>query len=354
MSQTEIADYGTTADGALVRAVTLRNARGMVVRALDYAGAITAIMAPDRQGTRANVVLGCTNLADYESKSPYFGALLGRYANRIAGGRFTLDGEVFHLPVNNGPNTLHGGLKTGATPNFAHRIWGIVTASDRSVKLQLVSADGDNGFPGTLTATVIYTLSDDDALRIDYEARVEGRPTVINLSNHSYFNLAGGGSALGQVVTIPAGYFLPTDAGQIPTGILQSVAGTPMDFRTPQRPDARIREAYDQLVLAGGYDHCYVLDKAPDTLGPAATLFDPASGRRLTIETTEPGVQFYTGNNLTGQIIGADGAPIGPGDGIAFETQHYPDAPNQPHFPTTRLDPGETYRSTTIWRFDVA
>jgi aldose 1-epimerase len=354
MQDAIITEYGTTADGALVRQVTLRNRAGMSVAVLDYAGAITAIMVPDREGALGNVALGCTNMADYESKSPYFGALLGRYANRIAGGRFSLDGEVFHLPVNNGPNTLHGGLKTGATPNFGHRIWDIVTANARAVTLQLVSADGDNGFPGTLTVTVVYTLEEDNAVRIDYAAQVEGRPTVLNLSNHTYFNLAGSGSALDQIVTIPASFFLPTDAGQIPTGILLAVEGTPMDFRTPHAAGARIGDPYEQLTLAGGYDHCYVLDKPAGAIGPAATLHDAVSGRVLSIETSEPGMQFYTGNNLTGTITGQNGALIRPGDGIAFETQHYPDAPNQPHFPTTRLDPGQAFRSTTIWRFSVA
>jgi aldose 1-epimerase len=354
MTEPEIADYGTTADGALVREITLRNAGGMVVSFLDYAGAITAVLTPDRQGVLGNVVLGCTNMADYETKSPYFGALLGRYANRIAGAKFSLDGVMFDLPANNGPNTLHGGMKTGPTPNFSHRQWEIVEVAGQSATLRLVSADGDNGFPGTLTVTVVYTLADDNAFRIDYAAQVAGRPTVINLSNHTYFNLAGAGTALDQVVTIPAGLFLPTDATQIPTGVLESVAGTPMDFRAPQRPIDHIRTAYEPLVTAGGYDHCYVLDKAAGTLGPAATLYDAASGRTLLVETTEPGVQFYTGNNLTGTLAGQNGALIRPGDGIAFETQHYPDAPNQPQFPSTRLDPGQIFNSTTIWRFGTS
>ncbi|MDD2877217.1 MAG: galactose mutarotase [Acidiphilium sp.] len=354
MQRPAIADYGTTSGGARVRQITLRNPAGMAVSFLDYAGAIIEIRVPDRTGTFGNVVLGCTNMTDYETKSPYFGALLGRYANRIAAAKFSLDGEVFHLPANNGPNTLHGGLKAGATPNFGHRLLDIIATTAQSATLRLVSADGDNGFPGTLTVTVIYTLNDDHSFRIDYTAQVEGRPTVLNLSNHSYFNLAGSGSALDHAVTIPAEYFLPTDAGQIPTGILQSVAGTPMDFRTPHQPVERIRNGYDQLVTAGGYDHCYVLDKPVGTLGPAATLRDPASGRTLAIETTEPGVQFYTGNNLTGTITGRNGDLIRSGDGIAFETQHYPDAPNQPHFPSTRLDPGQEFRSTTLWRFGTA
>lgn len=354
MSQAEIADYGATRDGVMVRRMVLRNARGMSVGVLDYGGVITDVNVPDRDGVMGNVVLGCSNIGDYQTKSSYFGALLGRYANRIAGAKFSLDGEVFHLPANNGANTLHGGPKTGATPNFAHRVWEIVRAEAQAVTLRLVSADGDNGFPGTLTVEVTYTLGAEDALRIDYAARVEGRATVLNLSNHTYFNLAGSGSALDHEVMIPAGHFLPTDAAQIPTGILLSVAGTPMDLRTPQVAGARIRDEFEQIVLASGYDHCFVLDKPDAAMGLAAQVRDAASGRVLTIETDQPAVQFYTGNKLDGTIPGSHGALIRAGDGMAFETQHFPDAPNRPHFPSTRLDPGEEFRSTTIWRFGIS
>lgn len=353
MDTPEISDYGTSRSGAAVRQITLRNAAGVVVKFIDYGGAITEILVPDRAGALANVVLGCRTIADYEIKSPYFGALLGRYANRIAGAKFELDGTVFQLPANNGPNTLHGGLKGGATPNFAHRIWEIIATTGQSATMQLVSADGDNGFPGSLTVEVTYTLADDCSFHINYAAHVEGHATVLNLSNHCYFNLAGSGSALAQQVTIPASVFLPTDAGQIPTGILQSVDDSPMDFRVARPPGETIRDGFDQLVTAGGYDHCYILDKPAGTLGPAAKLHDPVSGRTLCIETDQPAVQFYTGNKLDGTILGHDGALYRAGDGIAFETQHYPDAPNQPHFPSTRLDPGQNFRSTTIWRFST-
>ncbi|MGC9269905.1 aldose epimerase family protein [Acidiphilium sp.] len=354
MTNAEIATYGTTSAGAMVRRIVLRNAHGLSVGVLDYGGVITDVMVPDRAGVAGNVVLGCATIADYQTKSSYFGALLGRYANRIAGAAFTLDGHVFHLPANNGANTLHGGPKIGPTPNFAHRVWTIVDATASAVTLRLVSADGDNGFPGTLTVEVTYRLGDDQAFRIDYTARVEGRPTVLNVSNHTYFNLAGSGSALDHEVIIPAASFLPTDAAQIPTGILQPVAGTPMDFRTAHTPRARIGADFEQLKLAGGYDHCFVLEHEAGALGVAARLTDPVSGRTLTIETTQPAVQFYTGNKLDGTIQGANGALIQAGDGMAFETQHFPDAPNRPHFPSTRLDPGQDFRSTTIWRFGLA
>lgn len=355
MSDIEVASYGETGAGALVRQFTLRNARGMIVRFLDYGGTLTEISAPDRSGAFANVVLGCRTLADYESKSPYFGALLGRFANRIAGARFTLDGEPCHLAANNGPNTLHGGMATGATPNFSHRVWDIVSAGPAAATLRLVSADGDNGFPGLLTLEATYTLDDANALKIDYAARVEGRPTVLNPASHCYFNLAGNGagSVLDHTVTIYAGRYLPTDSGQIPTGALDPVDATPMDFRAAKPIGANIRAGFEQLARAGGYDHCYVLDKPAGALGLAARAHDPVSGRTLAIETTEPGVQFYTANKLDGTIIGSAGTLYRQGDGFAFETQHFPDSPNQPQFPSTRLDPGEEFRSTTIWRFGV-
>ncbi|MCF3946473.1 galactose mutarotase [Acidiphilium sp. AL] len=374
MSDIDAASYGETSAGALVRQYTLRNASGMVVRFLDYGGTLTEISVPDRAGSFANVALGCRNIADYETRSPYFGALVGRYANRIAGARFILDGEPCHLAANNGPNTLHGGMaggvvqgsgdpkdrgkrnEGGATPNFSHRIWDVVSAGPNAATLRLVSADGDNGFPGTLTLEVTYTLDEANALRIDYAARVEGRATVLNPTSHCYFNLAGNGagSALDHVATIYAGRYLPTDAGQIPTGAIEKVDGTPMDFRAGKRIGADIRAGFEQLALAGGYDHCYVLDKPEGALGLAARAHDPVSGRTLAIETTEPGVQFYTGNKLDGTIIGSGGALYRQGDGFAFETQHFPDSPNQPQFPSTRLDPGVEFRSTTIWRFGVS
>lgn len=354
MQNAEITPYGTTSAGTPVRRITLRNAGGLSAHILDYGGIVAELHAPDRTGALSNIVLGCRNIADYEAKSPYFGALVGRYANRIGNARFTLDGATYHLPANNGPNTLHGGPTTGPSPNFSHRIWDIVSADAASVALRLTSPDGDCGFPGTLTVEVAYTLGAGNALRIDYTAMVEGAPTVLNLTNHTYFNLASGGSALDHVVAIPAARYLPTDAGQIPTGSIDKVENTPMDFRIPTPAGARIRAGFDQLAMAGGYDHCYVLDKPEAALGPAATLHDPASGRTLRIETTEPAVQFYTGNKLDGTIVGSQGSLYRAGDGLAFETQHFPDAPNHPLFPSTRLDPGQTFRSATIWHFGTS
>lgn len=353
MPEADISAYGTTRTGDTVSQITLRNAGGMVVRLLDYGGIVAELLVPDREGQLANVVLGCRDLADYEAKSPYFGALVGRFANRIGGACFNLDGQTFHLPANNGPNTLHGGPASGPAPNFSHRVWDIVAVLDDAATFRLVSPDGENGFPGDLAVYVTYTLEPDNTLRIGYAARVAGRPTVLNLTNHAYFNLTGGGSALDHVVAIPATHYLPTDKGQIPTGEIDPVAGTPMDFTAPVRAGARIDTDFSQIRAARGYDHCYVLDKPRGQAGPAASLYDPVSGRTLTVETTEPGVQFYTGNSLDGSIHGFHGEVYRAGDGIAFETQHFPDSPNRPDFPSTRLDPGGTFLSTTTWRFGV-
>lgn len=351
METADIARWGTTHAGRQVHRITLRNATGMEVALLDYGGIVAEILAPDRRGRLGNIVLGCASLAEYETLSPYFGALVGRYANRIADARFELDGETFSLPANDGPNTLHGGQTEAGTPDFSHRVWDIVSVLGNAVTLRLESPDGENGFPGDLTVYAAYTLGDDNALRLAFTARVAGRPTVLNLTSHGYFNLAGSGSALDHRLWIGASRYLPAGPGLIPTGAIEPVAGTPMDFRTPAPAGARIGTADPQLRDAGGYDHCYVLDKPEDALGPAALLHDPVSGRTLAIETTEPGLQLYTGNNLGPAIPGHGGAPCRPGAGIALETQHFPDSPNRPDFPSTRLDPGEAFRSTTIWRF---
>ena len=347
---TEIEIYGTSGRGERVHRVAMTNGRGMEVALITYGGALTEIVVPDGAGRFANVLLGCRDLRHYETKSPYFGALVGRFGNRIAGGKFTLDGVDFSIPANNGPNALHGG-----PDNFSHRVWDLVEADAGVAHLRLLSPDGDQGFPGRLTVDVIYTLGEDDTLRIDYRATVADRPTVINLTNHSYFNLAGdgAGSALDHQVTIAAAGYLPTDAGQIPDGTVAPVAGTAFDFRAPQRVGARIRDDDPQLEAAGGYDHCYVLDR-PGLGAVAAGMRDPASGRTLAIETTEPGMQFYAGNKLDGTIAGPAGRLYRQSDGLAFETQHFPDSPNRPEFPSTRLAPGETFASTTLWRFGVS
>lgn len=350
MTMTEIDIYGRTARGDEVHRVAMTNANGIEVTLITYGGTLTGLSLPDRDGRFANVLLGCRSLGDYETKSPYFGALVGRFGNRIAGGTFSLDGETFTIPPDNGASALHGG-----PDNFSHRVWHLVAADAGVVRLRLVSPDGDQGFPGRLTVDVVYTLSDDDTLRIDYQAAVEDRPTVVNLTNHSYFNLAGdgAGSALDHEVMIAASGYLPTDPGQIPLGSIADIAGTPFDFRTPTPVGARIRDADRQLAAAGGYDHCYILDR-PGLGSASAHVGDPGSGRTLTIETTEPGMQFYTGNKLDGMLAGPAGRLYRQSDGLAFETQHFPDSPNRPAFPSTRLAPGETFLSTTLWRFGTS
>lgn len=345
--------YGTMPDGNPVHEHTLDNGRGLVLRAIDYGGIVTAIETPDREGRVANVVLGFDNLADYVERNPNFGTLVGRYGNRIAGGRFVLDGTMHQLECNDGSNALHGG-----PAGFGKRCWAIErlpTQPDGSVALELTLAsdDGDARYPGRLDVTVRYTLTPANEWRIDYRATTT-RATVVNLTHHGYYNLAGGGSALDQVLTLHAGRYLPIDAALIPTGI-ESVDGTPFDFRAPQRIGERIRCGHRQLMLARGYDHCWAVDGggrgAPV---PAARLADPGSGRVMDISTTEPGIQFYSGNFLDGRLRGHRGEAYRQGDGVCLETQHYPDSPNRPEFPSVVLRPGETFQSTTVHRFSVA
>ena len=345
--------WGDMPDGRAVHEHTLDNGHGLVLRALNLGGIVTALHCPDRNGRSANVVLGFDNLADYLERNPNFGTLVGRYGNRIAHGRYLLDGEPVQLPCNDGGvHSLHGG-----TQGFGKRWWAIEPVppqADGSVALDLTltSEDGDQGYPGRLEVAVRYTLTPDQTWRIDYRATTT-RATVVNLTHHGYYNLAGHGSALDQVLTLHADAYLPVDPQLIPTGVA-AVADTPFDFRTPTRIGARIRHADPQLLAARGYDHCWVLDRRDrDGLVPAARLADPASGRVLTIATTEPGLQFYSGNFLDGRLRGAAGAAYRQGDGICLETQHYPDAPNRPEFPSTVLRPGATYRSTTVHRFST-
>jgi aldose 1-epimerase len=341
--------FGHTADGRPVTRHIL--SRGSLrVGIIDFGAVVTAIEVPDRAGRIANVVLGLDTLEGYETVSPSFGAVIGRYANRIAGGRFTLDGHTHHLPVNEGPNTLHGGPK-----NFGRRLWRVEGSDAASLALTRRSPDGEEGFPGTLDVHVLYSLPEDGVLRIDYAA-VTDHPTVLNLTNHSYFNLAGegSGSVLGHTVQLEADAFTPTDATQIPTGEIRSVAGTPFDFRTPHPLEARIRVGDPQLAIAKGYDHTFVLRGDAGTLRPAATCLDPGSGRRLDVWTTQPALQLYTGNTLNGTLIGPSGRIYRSGDGVCFETQGFPDAPNQPAFPSAVLRPGERFTATTTLRFSVA
>ncbi len=346
----ESAPFGVTRSGHAVHRHTLSNAAGTRFSFLDFGGVITAIEAPDRDGRRANVVLACRTLAEYEARSPYFGALIGRYANRLARGTFILDGETYTVPLNNGPNALHGG-----PGGFNARLWAFAGHDDHAT-LSLESPDGENGFPGTLRVTVAYSLSEDDRVRIEYRAETDA-PTVLNLTNHAYFNLAGEGkgSIAGHLLRADAAHYTPIDDDLIPTGEVASVAGTPLDFRETASIGARLRSGHGQMVRARGYDHNLVLrGGASDTLRFAALVQDPASGRVLDCHTTEPGLQFYTGNFLDGTITGPSGATYRQGDGFTLETQHFPDSPNHPHFPSTILRPGEVFSSATEFRFGVA
>jgi aldose 1-epimerase len=318
------------------------------VRILTYGGIIQTIEVPDRDGHSTNVALGFADLAGYVGGNTFFGAVIGRFANRIAHGRFTLDGVTYQLPTNNGPNSLHGG-----TAGFDQRIWR-ARATERAVQLTLTSPDGDQGYPGVLTAEVTYTLDGDD-LRIEYRATTD-RPTIVNFTNHSYFNLAGegNGDVSAHVLTLHADRYTPIDATLIPTGAIDPVAGTPLDFRTPRTIGERIRDGFEQLVLAQGYDHNFVLNRPSDvSVMLAATAVHPTSGRVLEVLTTEPAVQFYSGNFLTGAQVGTGGRIYRQGDGFTLETQHYPDSPNQPGFPSTDLRPGEVFSSTTVFRFST-
>lgn len=339
--------YGVTADGRQVDHYTLTNADQMTVEIITYGGIITAIRVPDRSGTLKNLVLGFDRLADYETRSPYFGCIAGRYANRIAKGRFSLDGKTYQLATNNGVNALHGGVK-----GFDKQVWTAQTAEDQneaSLTLSYLSVDGEEGYPGNLQVTVVYTLTATNDLRIDYAA-VTDAPTIINLTNHSYFNLAGGGSIENHLLMLNADRYTPVDDTSIPTGELAPVDGTPFDFRTPTRIGDLIRTPHPQIIIGRGYDHNFVLNPA-DTDTLAARLHDPKSGRVLDVYTTEPGVQFYSGSFLDGSLVGSGGETYRQGDALCLETQHFPDSPNQPHFPSTVLRPGETFRSSTIFSF---
>jgi len=344
-------DHGTLADGRTVREYTLDNGTGISLSAINLGGIVTALRVPDRYGAAGNIVLGLASLPDYETRNPHFGTIVGRHANRVARGRFAIDGESFQLDVNDGLHSLHGG-----SGGFGKRWWDIATlppADDGSVaiELKLVSEHGDQGYPGRMEVCVRYTLAPRNEWRIDYAATCD-RATIVNLTHHDYFNLAGGGSILGHRLTIAASRYCPVDAGLIPEGIAE-VANTPFDFRRATAIGERIRAADPQLLRARGYDHNWVLDGA-DTLHFAARLEDPASGRVMDIETTEPGLQFYSGNFLDGSLVGAAGQALRQGDGLCLETQHFPDAPNQAGFPSTLLQPGKTYTSTTVHRFGVA
>jgi len=343
----ERAPFGKTKDGETVEAYTITNAGGASVRFISYGGIITEINVPDRDGRIGNVVLGFKSVADYEAESPYFGALIGRYGNRIGGAKFSLEGKDYKLAANHFSNSLHGGAK-----GFNKVVWRVAPIGDNAARLTYVSPDGEEGYPGTLTVNVTYTWGDDNTLAIDYEATTD-KTTVANLTSHSYFNLAGdgAGSIEAHVLTIDADRITAVDAEGIPTGELMPVDGTPFDFRKAMPIGSRIRAAHPQIVNGLGYDHNFVLNRKGSEAAFCARVADPATGRTLTMTTTEPGLQFYSGNFLDGKITGAAGRQYRQGDAFCLETQHFPDSPNRPEFPSTVLRPGETLRSTTAHRF---
>jgi aldose 1-epimerase len=343
--------FGEVGGGGEAALFTLTGGSGTSVAITDFGGIVTSLRTRDRQGRLGEVVLGHETLDGYlaHGNRPYLGALVGRYANRIAAGRFTLDGRAFSLACNDGPNHLHGGAR-----GFDKVLWSghaAVTARGPRLELSRASPDGEEGYPGRLAVAVAFTLTEDDALEIDFTASTEA-PTHCSLTHHGYFNLDGGRDVLEHVLTIQAGRFLPVDAGLIPTGELRPVTGTPMDFTRPRPIGARLGDADPQLGLAGGYDHCWVLDRGHPGLVPAARLEGPASGRVMEVLTTEPGLQFYSGNFLDGTTGGRGRVHVRHA-GLCLETQHFPDTPNRPDFPSTVLRPGEAYRTTTVYRFSV-
>lgn len=337
--------WGHAADGTAVPIYTLTSGK-IEVRIAAYGAKLVSIRTPDRSGKAADIVLGFDKLDDYlNGKEPHLGSIVGRFGNRIARGKFSIDGKTYQVPINNGPNALHGG-----PVGFDKYVW-LGQEVSNGVELTHVSPDGDMGFPGALTAKARYTLTG-NTLRIDYSATTD-KPTVVNLTNHAYFNLHGDdqGNVLDQVMEIRSDRFTPVDAGLIPTGAPESVAGTPLDFREAQTIGARIGDGYEQMKLAGGYDHNFVLNGAAGTLRVAAVATDPASGRTMTVETTEPGIQFYSGNFLNGMFTGRHGTKYEKHTGFCLETQHFPDSPNHASFPSTLLRPGQTMHSTTAFTF---
>ena len=341
-----------TVDAQPVDLYTLTNENGMTAKITNYGGIVTSLIVPDKKGQLGDIVLGYDNLQGYLDKSPYFGALIGRYGNRIGKGKFTLNSIEYSLAVNDGENHLHGGIK-----GFDKVVWDaepFKKADAVGLKLHYISRDGEEGYPGTLDTTVVYTLTNDNELRIDYHATTD-KPTIVNLTNHNYYNLdgQGNGTILDQILMINADAFTPVDAGLIPTGEIRPVEGTPFDFRKPTAIGARINENDTQLAYGGGYDHNWVLNKDGEKMTLAAKVTGPDSGRVMEIWTEEPGIQFYSGNFLDGTITGKDGKVYQQRYAFCLETQHFPDSPNKPKFPSVVLKPGEVYETTTVHKFYV-
>ena len=337
--------FGKLPSGKAVDLFTLTNQNGLIAKVTNYGTIITELHVPDRKGRLTDVVLGFDNLDQYLKGHPYFGCTAGRYANRIARGRFTLGDRTYQLPLNNGPNSLHGG-----TTGFDKVLWKATPLKGAAVKFSYVSADGEQGYPGKLTATVIITLTDDNELAIDYFARTT-KPTHVNLTNHSYFNLAGRGDIKSHRLTLASDFYTPVNSQLIPTGEILRVAGTPFDFTRPTAIGSRFR------ALGGkpqGYDHNYILRGGGHSLALAARVAEPKSGRTMEVFTTEPGIQLYTGNFLDGTATGKNGWTYSSHSAFCLETQHYPDSPNHPHFPSTLLRPDQIYRQTTVHRFGVS
>jgi aldose 1-epimerase len=345
--------FGQLQDGAPVDLYTLTNRNGCEMKITNYGCIVVSLKIPDKDGMMGDVVLGYETVGEYIENSPYFGAVVGRYGNRIGGARFTLDGVEYQLAVNDGENHLHGGLK-----GFDKVLWKgeeVSSGEGPAVKFSYLSNDGEEGYPGALSAEITYTLTHDNGLKIDYLATTD-KKTVLNLTHHSYFNLAGAGSGdvLGHEMMIDADQFIPAGPGLIPTGELRGVKGTPFDFNTPTTVGARINQDDEQLRIGGGYDHCWVLNKKTEGgLELGVRVYEPATGRVMEVYTTEPGVQFYAGNFLDGSNVGKGGKVYEYRSAICLEAQHFPDSPNQPQFPTVVLEPGQEYRNTTIYKFSV-
>jgi aldose 1-epimerase len=351
------APFGKTPDGTPVEIYTLRNGKGMEARIMTYGGIVQSLKVPDKNGKFDDVVLGFDNLDGYTRDSyvkgcPYFGALIGRYGNRIGGAKFTLEGKTYTLAANNGPNSLHGGIKGFDKVVWQAKSW--VTADGPALELTYVSKDGEEGFPGNLKVTATYTVTDDNELRLDFTATTD-QPTLCNLTHHSYFNLAGQGNGdiLGHLVYINADATTPVDSTLICTGEIKPVDGTPFDFRKPTAIGARINDPDTVLQYGPGYDHNWVINKPLGQLGLMARVVNPGSGRVMEVLSTEPGLQFYAGNFLDGSLTGKDGKVYQRRNGFCMEPHHYPDSPNKPQFPSTELKPGETYHNTIIYKFSA-